>query len=220
MSDLATLRGLVERKLWDETNAVWSDDVIDQAIWEALDEYSRMLPLAAEEVLTLAAAGRSIDVSSITGLLSVTRVYWPYDSSEEIWPPNQVKGFRLDWVAGDPYLVLTAYDGTEPQTGDEVKVWYTCRQTIEDLDLATGTTVPALHESLIVLGAAGYAVQGRGLDLLRISEIDPDLVTKYEKWAEGWLQEFRAKLEQLRGESARAGESWGTGWELDKWEGK
>ena len=218
MSDLATLRGRVETKIWDETNAVWSDDVIDEAIWEALDEYSRVLPLAAEEVLTLTAAGRTIDVSTLSGLLSVTRVYWPYDSTEEIWPPNQVKGFRLDWVAGDPYLVLTAYDGTAPQAGDEVKVWYTCKQTIEDLDLATETTVPAAHESLLVMGAAGHAVQGRSLDLLRISEVDADVVTKYEKWAEGRLSEFRASLEQLRGAAARGGESWGSGWSMDKWE--
>jgi hypothetical protein len=218
MSDLATLRGRVERKIWDETNAVWSDDVIDEAIWEALDEYSQALPLAAEEVLTLAASGRTIDVSTLSGLLFVTRVYWPYDSTEEIWPPNQVRGFRLDWVAGDPYLVLTAYAGAEPQTGDEVKVWYTSRQTIEDLDLATETTVPAVHESLLVMGAAGHAVQGRSLDLLRISEVDAELVTKYEKWAEGRLKEFRASLELLRGEAARSGESWGAGWSLDKWE--
>lgn len=219
MSDLATLRGRVEVKIWDETNDVWSDDVIDAAIWEALDEYSQALPLAAEEVLTLAASGRTIDVSSLTGLLSVMRVYWPYDSSEEIWPPNLVRGFRLDWVAGDPYLVLTAYDGSEPQTGDEVKVWYTSRQTIEDLDSATETTVPAVHESLLVMGAAGHAVQGRSLDLLRISEVDADLVSKYEKWAEGRLSEFRASLELLKNAAARGGESWGTGWGLDKWEG-
>jgi hypothetical protein len=197
---------------------VWSDDVIDEAIWEALDEYSRVLPLAAEEEVTLTASGRTIDVTALTGLLSVTRVYWPYDSTEEIWPPNQVRGFRLDWVAGDPYLVLTAYDGSEPQSGDEVKVWYTCRQTIEDLDSATETTVPAAHESLLVLGAAGHAVQGRSLDLLRISEIDADLVTKYEKWAQDRLSEFRASLEQLRSAAARGGESWGSGWSMDKWE--
>jgi hypothetical protein len=218
MSDLATLRGRVEQKLWDTANDVWSTEALDEAIWEALDEYSQALPLATADELTLTAAGRSIDVSTLDGLLNVTRVYWPYDSSQETWPPNRVNGFRLDWIGGDPLLVLTSFEGAQPQVGDEVKVWYTCRHTIEDLDLATGTTVPAVHESLLVLGAAGHAAQGRSLDLLRISEVDPDLVTKYEKWAEGRLSEFRASLELLRGEAARGGESWGAGWSLDKWE--
>ena len=219
MSDLATLRNRVEQKLWDTGNAVWTTEALDEAIWEALDEYSQVLPQTSSEVLTLAADGREIDVSTLAGLLNITRVYWPYDSSEEIWPPNRVNGFRLDWIAGDPVLVLTAFNGDQPQSGDEVKVWYTCRQTIEDLDLATETTIPAAHESLLVLGAAGHAVEGRSLDLLRISEVDPDLVSKYEKWAESRLKEYRACLEQLRGEAARGGESWGNGWELDKWEG-
>jgi hypothetical protein len=218
MSDLATLRNRVEQKLWDTANEVWSTEALDEAIWEALDEYSQALPQTSSEVLTLAADGREIDVSTLDGLLNVTRVYWPYDSTEEIWPPNRVNGFRLDWIAGDPLLVLTSFEGAQPQAGDEVKVWYTCRHMIEDLDLATETTVPAVHESLLVLGAAGHAAQGRSLDLLRISEVDPELVTKYEKWAEGRLSEFRASLELLRGEAARGGESWGTGWSLDKWE--
>jgi hypothetical protein len=219
MSDLATIRARVERKLWDETNAVWSDDVIDEAIWTALDEFSQVFPQTTSEVITLDADGREIDISDLDGLLNVTRVYWPYDSSEETWPPNRVKGFRLEWIAGDPILTFTAIDGDQPQTDDEVKIWYTCRQTIDDLDSETETSLNSLQETLIIIGAAGYAVQGRGLDLLRISEIDPDLVTKYEKWADGRLLEFRAKLEQLRGESARAGESFATPWTLDKWDG-
>jgi hypothetical protein len=218
MSNLAELEVRVAGVLWDVSQAVWSQEVLEEAIRTALDAYSQVVPQGTSAVVTLAAAGRQLDIFMLDGLLNVTRVYWPYDSTEETWPPNRVKGFRLDWIATNPVLTLTAFDGPQPQTGDEVKIWYTCRHTIEDLDEADETTLPEQHESLLVLGAAGHAVQGRSLDLLRISEVDPDLVSKYERWAEGRLAEFRAGLEVLRGQAARGGESWGEGWRLDKWE--
>jgi hypothetical protein len=219
MSTLAEIRDRVEAKLLDTTNVVWSTDTIDEAIRAALDEYSLALPYTKDEVITLLADGREIDVSGITGLLKVTQVHWPYDSTTEDWPPQQVRGFYLYWNDGAPVLYLNNIDGDQPQTGDEVRVWYVVRQAIEDLDLAAATTVPAVHESLIVLGAAALSVDTRSLDLLRITEIDPGLVSKYEKWAEARLKEFRASLELLRGEQARCGSSWGEGWSIDKWDG-
>jgi hypothetical protein len=219
MSTLAEIRDRVEAKLLDATNVIWSTDTIDEAIRTALDEYSLALPATKDEVITLAAAGREIDLSGVDGLLKVTQVRWPYDSDVEQWPPNRVRGFYLYWNDGAPVLELNQIDGGQPQIGDEVRVWYIVRQAIEDLDLAAATTVPAVHESLIVLGAAGLSVDGRSLDLLRVTEIDPGLVTKYEKWAEARLKEFRASLELLRGEQARCGSSWGAGWSVDKWDG-
>jgi hypothetical protein len=218
MSTLAEIRDRVEAKLLDGTNVIWDTDTIDEAIRTALDEYSLALPFTKDEVIDLAADGREIDLSGIDGLLKVTEVRWPYDSTTEQWPPNRVRGFYLYWNEGAPVLQLNQIDGDQPQSGDEMRIWYVIRQTIEDLDAADTTTVPAVHESLLVLGAAGLCVDGRSLDLLRVTEIDPGLVTKYEKWAEARLKEFRASLELLRGEQARCGSSWGAGWSVDKWD--
>jgi hypothetical protein len=218
MSNLAEIRGRVRKKLWDVSQAVWSDELLEQAIRTALDAYSQILPQGSSAVVSLAAGGRQLDLFMLDGLLNVARVYWPYDSTEETWPPNRVRGFRLDWIATNPLLTLTAFDGQQPQAGDEVKIWYTCRHTLEDLDEADQTSLPEAHESLLVLGAAGQAVQGRSLDLLNISEMDPDLVNKVERWAEARLQEFQAQLQVLRAEATRGGESWGEGWRLDKWD--
>jgi hypothetical protein len=85
MSTLAEIRDRVEAKLLDETNVIWSTDTIDEAIRSALDEYSLALPATMDEVITLEAAGREIDLSDIAGLLKVTQVRWPYDSGVEQW---------------------------------------------------------------------------------------------------------------------------------------
>ncbi len=218
MSDLTVLRGRVELKLSDVGNVIWSTDALDEGIQSALDEYNAVMPAKAEETLTLAAAGREIDLSEIDGLIKVTEVWWPYDSDAEIWPPNRVLGWYQFTSADGPVLFLNQIDGAQPQAGDEVRIWYTLRQAIEGLAGATEGTLPLDHESLLVLGAAGHAVQGRALDLLRVTEVDPGLVAKYEKWADDRLKEYRASLEILRSEQARSGVSWGPGWAVDKWE--
>jgi hypothetical protein len=107
---------------------------------------------------------------------------------------------------------------TSHRSDDEVRIWYTVRQAIEDLDLAAATTVSPVHESLLVMGAAARAVSSRDVDLLRITEIDINQVARYEKWAAERLAEFRASLQLIRGEEARSGASWGPGWSVDKWD--
>ena len=217
MSTLAELRDRIEQTLLDTTNTIWSTDALDEALRAALAEYNLVLPAKVVDDITLTEAGREIDLSDIAGLLKVTEVWWPYDSTAQPWPPNRVRGWYLYDGSEGKVLFLNQIDGAEPQSGDEVRIWYTVMQTIEDLDLAAATTVPAEHESLLVLGASALAVSGRGLDLLRVTEIDPGLVDKYSKWAEARLKEFRASLEVLRGEAARCGSSWGPGWSVDKW---
>jgi hypothetical protein len=217
MSTLAELRDRVEQILSDTTNTVWSTNAIDEGIRLALGEYSLVMPAKLDEVLTLAADGREIDVLGVDGLLKVTEVWWPYDSAAEIWPPNRVLGWYQFKSSSGEVLFLNQFEGNEPQTGDEVRIWYTYRQTIEDLDSATESTFPEIHDSLLVMGAAALAVQARSLDQLRITEVDPDIIAKMDKWANDRLKEFRASLEILRGQEARSGSSWGPGWAVDKW---
>jgi hypothetical protein len=117
MSTLAELRDRVEVTLSDATNTIWSTDVLDEAIQSALDEYSQVLPVKAVEVITLTAAGREIDLSGVAGLLKVTEVWWPYDSTSEVWPPNRVRGFYQYTTVDGPVLFLNQLDGDEPQIG-------------------------------------------------------------------------------------------------------
>lgn len=218
MSTLAQLRDRVEVVLVDSGNLIWSTDAIDEGIRQALEEYSRTLPLLKSDTLTLGAAGREIDLSSLTGLLDVTRVYWPYDASAETWPPNRVKGWRLTLLDGDtPTLELTGWDQAQPQAGDVVRLWYTAMQTIDGLDSADASTVRQDHESLLVVGAAGKCALFRAADLIEIAGTDLYQVGLLNSWGKNKLKEFMYTLEMIRSREAVRGVPWVSGWPLDKW---
>ena len=221
MSTLAQLRDRVEQMLVDTANAIYAAGLVDESIRLALDEYSLINPLGAETYITLPAAGREIAIDSLTGLINVVEVWWPYDStaSSETWPPNRVLGWRLWWDDARPVLFLDIVNQEQPQTDDEVRIWYTKRQTIADLDSATATTLQGDHESLIVLGAAGHAAMSRAEDLVEIAGTDLYQVGILATWGSKKLREFKQKLTMIQRSSARRGPVYlQSNWVMDKWD--
>ena len=221
MSTLAQIRDRVEAMLMDTANAIYPTTLIDEAINLALDEYSLINPLGAETFITLPADGREIAIDSLTGLINVTEVWWPYDStaSSETWPPNRVLGWRLWWDDARPVLFLDTRDQEQPQLDDEVRIWYTKRQAIENLNSATATTLQGDHESLIVLGAAGHAAMSRAEDLIEISGTDLYQVGVLATWGSKKLREFKQKLSMIQRSSARRGPVYlQSNWLIDKWD--
>jgi hypothetical protein len=129
-----------------------------------------------------------------------------------------VKGWHLYFDQTTPILFLDALDGGQPQAGDQVRLWYATPHTLSGLDGATSTSLPGLHEALLVSGAAGHAAMSRALDLSESTSADLFGVGLIGTWASRKLREFREKLESLRRASARSGQAWGQAWRLDPWD--
>ena len=220
MSTLAQIRDRVELMLLDIANAIYTADLIDESLKQALDLYNQVNPGMAEAVITLPGDGREIALDSLSGLLRVVDVWWPYDSTatQETWPPNRVQGYRLWWDVGQPVLILEIKEGDQPQADDEMRVWYTSKHTIEGLSSAASTTVPAEHESLLVIGAAGMAALSRTEDLVETAGTDLYAVGILGTWGKTKVRDFNTVLKELRAASARGGQAWGVGWQLDKWD--
>jgi hypothetical protein len=125
---LATLRDRVELALQDASNAIWSTDDIDEAIRLALGAYTKVNPHRRIDTITLTADGREIDISGLTALLRVERVWWDYDAADPRHPPRW-RDFEV-W----PGDILYINDAGEPQSGDVVRVWHTTPQTLAGLD--------------------------------------------------------------------------------------
>jgi hypothetical protein len=67
--------------------------------------------------------------------------------------------------------------------------------TLSGLDMAASTTVPALLEGALIVGAAGYAAAARQAD-----KADFEVASEAKElkpWAEARLREFRSMLEQM-----------------------
>jgi len=190
-SNLANIRDRVEARLQDATNARWTTGDLDEAIRTALEQYSKYRPQRVIGTVTLSADGREVDISSLTDLLRVEKVWWDYDNSDPSYPPNY-RQFEV-W----PGDILYIDDREEPASGDTVRVWYTKLHTIEDLDSATATTVPADDEGTIVTGACHFAAQIRSAELAEDLTAHDDVVDNLRKYADeqGTNFRFQAQME-------------------------
>ena len=215
---LATLRARVQQFLTDTGATAYTTGALDEAIRQALAEYSEVNPRTVATVITLPAAGREIALNYLAELTNVTAVYWPYDSLAEAWPPNLVTGFSLTFDDGQPLLTLTSKAGAQPQADDEMRIWYTTPQTLDGLDSAAGTSVNITHESWIALGAAGYAALLRAGDVSATYTESAQTQANLEQWGAMCLAQFRAKLGQLSLTATQRGQPFGAGWKLDDYD--
>lgn len=220
MTALAGIRDRIEQMLMDTGNAIWDTAVIDEGLRLALDQYNLIKPLNMETVITLPGDGREIALSDVTGLLNVLDVWWPYDSdaTSETWPPNRVRGWRLWWDDNQAVLFLEITEGSQPQTDEELRLWYSKQQTIQDLDSAATTTLRDDHESILVLGGAGHAAMSRTVDLIETAGTDLYQVGLLGTWGQRKLREFNSHLKAIQRKQTRRGPSWLSGWSLDKWD--
>lgn len=188
MSNLAAIRDRVEQQLVDTGNAIWSTGLIDEGLRQALAEFSLALPVHQITTLTLSSDTYELDISTISGLLDVDRLWLPYTAASPENPPNWI-GFD-HWRDND-ILYLGEYQG---QSGDVARIFYTAVQTIEDLDSATSTTLTALQESILVNGGAGFAATSRSLDLQEQVTLGTRVTKEIQTWGERRLQSFRGQV--------------------------
>ena len=218
-NDLSAVRDRVEVVLMDTGNAIWDTDTIDEAIRKALHRYSEVKPLEVETVITLPGTGREIALNELTGLIHVSQVWWPYDSDcDEEWPPNRAGGFDLWWDDGRAVLFLSDIVGNQPQLDDELRIWYSRAQTIQDLDGAAATSLFDHHKSGIVTGAAGFAAMSRAVGMIEETNVDLYQVSLLGMWANSKMKEFGAWINDLSAEAPTKNAMPSKGWALDKWD--
>jgi hypothetical protein len=198
-SNLTTIRDRVEARLQDASNATWSTDDLDEAIRTALEQYSKYQPQHKLTSITLGAAGREVDISSLTDVLRIEKVWWDYDDTDPSYPPNY-RQFEV-W----PGDILYIDDRTAPSSGDKVRIWYTALHTIEDLDSATATTIPEDDEGTIVTGACHFATQMRAAELAEDLTAHDDVFDNLTDYADEQGRNFRYQAQmELRAYVQRA----------------
>ncbi len=214
MANLATYRTRLTNSL-NDTTTKYSTDVLDEALRKVLNEYSRAFPNLGSQVITLASAGRSQSLATCTSLINVLRLVHPYNSAAADPYANEREDFLLTWSAGVPIVFFSGLP--VPLSGDKLFVEYACRQTIEDLDSATATTVRADHEDLLVVGASGQAAMIRASGLNETWGVKSGEMSQLMVWGNNQYNRFVQFLAEIRTELSvdifpdRY-------WELDRWD--
>jgi hypothetical protein len=182
-ADIDEIRDKVRQDLHDESDALWTDAVLDRHITRAVLEYSLHAPLEQKDTLDTAAGSRDLDVSTLTNRIAIEAVEWPTGE----FPPRRV-GFAL-W--GD---TLTMDVVSAPAAIEDANVYWTSVHTLD----GSGSTIPPAHDDIVCAGAAAYAaLDWTAYSANRINTGGEDAWGRYKAFAEERLRYFNAELRRI-----------------------
>ena len=180
--NLTAMRTLVRRDLKDEDSANyrWSDDEIDRSIQRAVDEFSKYIQAEQQTDIATVSGSRELSIASLSGLVSLDAVEFP----QEYWP----KTFVSFSIYQTTLTMEVLGDGT-----DATIYW----RSVHTLS-ASVSTIPAQYESLIALGASGYAVLAWSQYGTNRQNIAGDTVDRdYLYWGKGREMEFQKEIKRI-----------------------
>ena len=178
--NLTAMRSRVREDLQDENAAAyrWTDDQVDAAVGRVVGEYSLAHPLQEEDEITSTEGSRQLDISGLSGLLRVHSVEYPVDFD----PPSYQRIAR--W--GGALYMADKGDGVK-----KARVRWLKGHTLD----AEGSTIPAEHEEIVVLGATAYLARSASVNTVDRASIAGRYATAgFAAWAEGRMALYRRRL--------------------------
>jgi hypothetical protein len=179
MSALAAFRVSILALLSDASNAIFSMNDVDQALRWALGEYSQKRPLIRTY---------QFSVDATTGVHTLPADFITrHITKVELWndDPDSIEDLAYyAYQRDEQWFIETMY---EVSAGEVLQVSYSAVHTVDGLDAAAGTTVPAADEHLLHVGAAGRAAQMRALDRIETINMNKDVVQMYALLAADYL---------------------------------
>jgi hypothetical protein len=161
MTALAAFRTRIQNSL-DDTNSKYTNDVIDEALRKTLNEYTRANPNFLTAEFTVTTAGR-IQTLTTANMIAIIQLVHPYDSTLTDPFVYEREDFTLSYMDGSPTLYFSGKD--IPEVGEVIYFKYAGKQTVEDLDSATASTIRDDHEDILVVGASGQSAMMRASGL-------------------------------------------------------
>lgn len=189
--DLPTMRALVRRDLKDEDSANYrfTNDEIDRAISRAVREFSLHVPREMKSTLATTSGSRNLDISTLTERVSVDILEYPVD--------KQPKVFRKFWIYQDTLVIGEPYDPSQADAVPDGTNCYIYWGKLHTLD-ATTSTIPAQHQDLVALGAAGYAILSQSQYATEaVTPGGRDADRDYSFWGRDRLRQFQQELKRI-----------------------
>jgi hypothetical protein len=182
---VATLRARLRRELHDEdaANYRWTDAVLERHLARALREVGMVLPREQRTALTATAGSRELSLAVLSDLVRIEAVEWPTGQ----WPPGYAP-FSV-WAG-----TLTLLTETAPAGAEAVNVYWGRLHTLD----SSSSTLPALAEDVVVLGAGAYAAlewANYAVNRVNVGGVAAD--RDYGAWGRERLREFEEALGKL-----------------------
>lgn len=180
--NLVQMRARVRQDLFDTDPGAydWTDDQIDGAIQRAAREYSHRSPI--EQISDLATTVNSVelDITSLSDLMWIESIEFPIGQTR---PHMQ----RFTFYAGRAFM-------RDPGDGNNARVQWKQNHTLA----AGSTTIPGLHDEIIVLGATTHLAMSMSAKLVDKATIAGRFGTmSYRAWAAERLTMYQQQLAGL-----------------------
>lgn len=182
--NLTDMRTIVRRDLHDEdaSNYRWTNNELDRHIAHAVKDFSEVIPYEQKATKTTTSGSRAVDISTITNRIMVEAVEYPVDKF-----PQRYQRFSL-WA--DTLTLL----GDEVPDGANAYIYYGKLHTLD----ATISTIPAMSEDLLAVGAGGYAaVQWAVYAINRVNVGGSPTPGEFLAWGREKLKDFKSELKRL-----------------------
>jgi hypothetical protein len=218
MTNLSEIQSRVSTLLMDNSQIIWSGEILTEAIRAALEEYNLARPLTAEGSFLLEMPAQEISLDTLPGFREVLSLTYPWQAgSAAKQAPNQIRGWHSWFVGSRPFLSLRSSGTLKP--GQTLRIIYLASHSLAGLDGAEVTTLPVEHNGLLVRGASGLAALSRGLDRIEqrsygSRRAEPEQLSR---WGAGQLASYRSALAALR-QSLPPFPS--PHWQMDRWEAR
>jgi hypothetical protein len=98
MSVLTDFQYRMQYTLVDSGGLIYNDNILNEALQQALDQYNYVCPHLKETVIVLPGDSHEIALDSLADLINVLDVWWPYDSTAT--EPASQQGARLPGLLG------------------------------------------------------------------------------------------------------------------------
>ena len=180
--NIADMRTLVRRDLRDDDPADprWPDNELDAHIQHALRDLSRAAPLEAVANVAAVAGSREVSLVPLRGLLDVEGVEFPVNLHPACFVPFSLWGGSMTLQVDPP-----------PARGDQLRVYFTKLLTLD----ATSSSVPAVMEDTVAMGAAAYAsLAFASYAANRVNLGGEDTARRYRIWGNERLEAFQLAL--------------------------
>jgi hypothetical protein len=215
--DLSTFKTRILDELGDPTGTRFTAALVEQALRQAVNEYSLALPLLKRLAFTIATAGRNQKITSISAYSALLNVYYPYDSSS-VLNPSLLANCSYYATFDGTQLELTINGPKVPQVGEQIYLVYTLNHTVKDLDSAAATTINPSHDLLIIQGAAGLAAVLRASSVMEVYSKRPADIDNLLKWGNVTHLDYLVALQLISRTSSPDNPYPSTGFTVDRWD--
>jgi len=177
----------------DPNGSRYSEDLLDEALREALSIFSTAFPVGMLVTFDVPQTANELSLAALQPVHQLIMLWYPFDEDDpDLAPLEDVHFYRPNGVP------VVRWNGGQFEQGQAVQVYYSGTHTLAGLDDAEATTLPRSSEEAIRLGMAGFAAQARAAQLIEqhgaLTSDQKALVDLSREWLAG----FEKRCQKLR----------------------